>query len=307
MNILLIAGGWSSEREVSLSGARQIHAALEGLGHRVESLDPLEDFDRIFERAGRNDFAFLNLHGAPGEDGIVQAVLDAAGCPYQGSGARASLLALDKAASKQLFRAGGLRTPDWEFLTRRPAAAWRPRFGLPAFFKPNTGGSSLGMSLVQGEEQLSAALDAAFAQCPAVLVEPALDGPEATCAVLGHEALPPILIKPKAGVYFNYESKYVQDAAEEICPAPLPEDVLRAIREAALAAHALLGLGGYSRSDFILAPQGPTILETNTLPGMTATSLLPKAAAAAGLDFAALLSRLIDLGLAEKSSHSGLD
>lgn len=307
MNILLIAGGWSSEREVSLSGARQIHAALESLGHRVERLDPLDHFDDIFERATGADFAFLNLHGAPGEDGIVQAVLDAAGCPYQGSGARASLLALDKAASKQLFRAGGLRTAEWEFLTRRPGPDWRPRFGLPAFFKPNTGGSSLGMSLVREPSELPAALDAAFSQCPAVLVEPALQGPEATCAVLGHEALPPILIKPKAGVYFNYESKYVQDAAEEICPASLPEDVLRALREASLAAHELLGLAGYSRSDFILTPQGPFILETNTLPGMTATSLLPKAAAAAGMDFPSLLSRLIDLGLAGKSSHSGLD
>ncbi|GFK96043.1 D-alanine--D-alanine ligase [Fundidesulfovibrio magnetotacticus] len=307
MNILLIAGGWSSEREVSLSGARQIHAALETLGHRVTLLDPLADFDSIVEASRRADFAFLNLHGAPGEDGIVQALLDASGCPYQGSGARASLLALDKAASKQLFRQGGLLTPDWELLTAPPGPDWRPGFGLPAFFKPNAGGSSVGMSLVREAAELPAALDAAFAQSRAVLAEPALDGPEVTCAVLGGEALPPILIKPKACIFFDYQSKYVQDAAEEICPAPLPGDTLEAIRRAALAAHGLLGLAGYSRSDFILTPQGPSILETNTLPGMTSTSLLPRAARVHGLEFPDLLARLIELGLAEKSRRSGLD
>jgi len=118
-----------------------------------------------------------------------------------------------------------------------------------------------------------------------------------TCAVLGGEALPPILIKPKAGVFFDYQSKYVKDAAEEICPAPLPEAVLDQIRSAALKAHSLLGLSGYSRADFILAGETPVLLEVNTLPGMTATSLLPRAAAAAGMDFPALVARLIELGL----------
>lgn len=297
MKILLIAGGWSSEREVSLSGALQIRGALESLGHTVTPLDPLSQFDSIMDTARVHDFAFLNLHGSPGEDGLIQALLHAAGCPYQGSGPEASFLALNKAASKQIFRSAGLVTADWELLVAKPGPEWRPSFGFPAFFKPNTGGSSVGMSLVRDEAELSSALEAAFAEGREVLAEPALDGLEVTCAVLGHEALPPILIKPKAGIFFDYQSKYVQDAAEEICPAPLPEDVLGKVRRAALKAHQVLGLSGYSRSDFILTGDTPVLLEVNTLPGMTATSLLPKAAAAVGLDFPALIARLIELGL----------
>jgi len=297
MNILLIAGGWSNERDVSLSGAKQIRAALESLGHAVTFFDPLSEFDSLLETARRHDFAFLNLHGSPGEDGLIQALLDTAGCPYQGSGPEASFLALNKAASKQVFRDGGLITADWELLVSQPGPAWRPRFGLPAFFKPNTGGSSLGMSFVRHDSELPAALISAFAEGREVLVEPALDGLEVTCAVLGQDALPPVLIKPKAGVFFDYQSKYVQDAAEEICPAPLPGPILEKVRKAATKAHELLGLSGYSRSDFILTGDTPVLLEVNTLPGMTATSLLPKAAAAAGFDFPALMTRLIELGL----------
>jgi len=300
MKILLIAGGWSSERDVSLSGARNIEAALRALGHAVTFFDPLHAFDALTEQARRHDFAFLNLHGSPGEDGLVQAILDTAGCPYQGSGPAASFLALNKAAAKQVFRANGLETADWELLVAHPGADWRPRFGLPAFFKPNNGGSSLGMSLVRRESELPAALDAAFAKDREVLVEPALEGLEVTCAVLGDVALPPILIKPKAGVFFDYESKYVQDAAEEICPAPLPAEILSAVERASLAAHRALGLGGYSRSDFILAGQTPVLLEVNTLPGMTSTSLLPRAAGVAGLDYAALVARLIELGISAR-------
>lgn len=298
MKILLIAGGWSSEREVSLSGAKQIEAALVSLGHDVTRLDPLTHFDRITDTARVHDFAFLNLHGSPGEDGLIQALLHAAGCPYQGSQPEASFLALNKAASKQVFRAGGLVTADWELLVERPAPGWRPAFGLPAYFKPNNGGSSLGMSFVSTEAQLAPALDAAFAEGREVLAEPALSGLEVTCAVLGEEALPPILIKPKTGAFFDYASKYVKDAAEEICPAPLPEQVLDAVRRSALAAHRLLGCSGYSRADFILTGETPVLLEVNTLPGMTATSLLPRAAATAGLDFPALIARLIELGMA---------
>lgn len=301
MKILLIAGGWSSEREVSLAGAKQIRQALESLGHQVTDLDPLTQFDALIRSARAHDFAFLNLHGSPGEDGLIQALLNTAGCPYQGSGPEPSFLALNKAAAKQIFRAGGLDTADWELLVEKPASGWLPAFGLPAFFKPNTGGSSLGMSLVREASALPGALDEAFAHCREVLVEPALEGLEVTCAVLGREALPPILIRPKAGVFFDYQSKYVKDAAEELCPAPLPKAILETVGRAALKAHELLGLAGYSRSDFILSGEAPVLLEVNTLPGMTATSLLPRAAAAVGLDFPGLVARLIELGMAAKS------
>ncbi len=297
MKILLIAGGWSNERLVSLSGAAQIEEALKRLGHQVVPCDPSHDFDRLTAMAKACDFALINLHGAPGEDGLIQALLNSVGCPYQGSGPEASLLALNKAAAKQLFRMAGLTTPEWALLVEKPGADWQPPFGFPVFVKPNTGGSSLGMSLATSPDQLSEALDKAFAEGREVLVEQALDGPEVTCAVLGTEALPPILIKPLAGVFFDYQSKYTLAAAEEICPAPLPEEILEKVRRAAIAAHQALGLTGYSRSDFILDKSGLFLLEINTLPGMTPASLLPKAAAAAGMDFDALVARLITLGL----------
>jgi len=298
MNILLIAGGWSSERDVSLSGAVHIEKALSSLGHRVTRLDPLTEFGTLTQAARAHDFAFLNLHGSPGEDGLIQSVLELAGCPYQGSGPRASFLALNKAASKQIFRAGGLATADWELLVERPAPGWMPAFGLPVFLKPNTAGSSVGISFTRTIDQIPAALDAAFACDREVLAEPALTGLEVTCAVLGETTLPPILIRPRAGDFFNYQSKYEEDAAEEICPAPLPAHITEAVGRAALRAHELLGLSGYSRADFILVDETPILLEVNTLPGMTATSLLPRAARAVGLDYTALVARLVELGMA---------
>lgn len=313
MNILLIAGGWSSEREVSLAGAAQIEEALYRLGHRVTRFDPLTDFDRLTRAAAGQDFAFINLHGQPGEDGLVQAMLNACGLPYQGSGPEPSFLALNKACAKQIFRASGIATPDWHMLIGQAPTGWLPNFAFPVFVKPNMGGSSVGMSLVKTPEDLPAALDLAFAQGREILVEPAIDGPEVTCAVLGDRALPPILIKPKAGVFFDYDSKYAQGGADEICPAPLPAGILSAVESAALAAHKALGLTGYSRSDFMLRGEDPLILEVNTLPGMTATSLIPKSAKAAGMDFDALVARLVDLGLeerrkpAENPSHNELD
>lgn len=298
MKILLIAGGWSSERQVSLAGAKQIEVALARLGHAVTWFDPQPDFDRLTELAGAHDFAFINLHGSPGEDGLIQAILNRAGCPYQGSGPEASFLALHKAGAKQVFRARGLATPDWVLLTRRPEPGWLPGFAFPLFVKPNLGGSSLGMSRVLRPENLPDALETAFSECREVLVEPAVTGQDVTCAVLGDEALPPILIKPATGGFFDYQSKYTPDAAEEICPAPLPEPVLEKVRQAALAAHRALGLTGYSRSDFILEGETPLLLEVNTLPGMTATSLLPRAAKVVGMDFDTLIDRLVRLGLA---------
>ncbi|MDR2695113.1 MAG: D-alanine--D-alanine ligase [Deltaproteobacteria bacterium] len=301
MRILLIAGGWSSEREVSLSGAEGIAGALAERGHSVLRFDPALEFDALLERAAGCDAAFINLHGAPGEDGLIQGLLDRAGCPYQGAGPAASFLALHKTAAKQLFRRAGLRTPDWEFLPVPPSADWRPALPCPLFAKANTGGSSLGLARVEDERGLRDALRDLFAAGEEVLLETAVSGQEATCGVLGEEALPPVLIQPLEGSYFNYKSKYRQGGAKELCPAPLPEDSTRRLMETALAAHRLLGIEGYSRADFILPADGmPYILEVNTLPGMTATSLIPQEAAAVGLGFGDLLERLLELGMRRK-------
>ncbi len=317
MNILLIAGGWSSERDVSLAGASVILAAIERLGHKVTMFDPSTGLQELGRAAHGQDFAFINLHGAPGEDGLIQAMLENLGLPYQGSGPAASMLALNKAAAKMFFRRGGLPTADWTLLTSRPEHGWMPMLPFPVFIKDNTGGSSLHMEKVDSPKDLKAALDRLFAEDREYIVEPALFGLELTCAVLGEldecgrekaVALPPILIKAKGkDGLFDYTSKYTPGGAEEICPAPISAPDTERIKDLSLKAHSLLGLSGYSRSDFILTKDGPILLEVNTLPGMTSTSLLPQEAAAAGLDFGALVERLIRLGLARfgKSGSAG--
>jgi D-alanine-D-alanine ligase len=297
MRILLIAGGWSNEREVSLSGAANIAKALVERGHSVIRCDPALEFDTLLEKAAGCDAAFINLHGAPGEDGLVQALLGQAGCPYQGAGPAASLLALHKAAAKQLFRRAGLLTPDWEFLPVPPPADWLPALPYPLFAKADTGGSSLGLARVENDHNLHDALRDIFATGKAVLLETAVNGLEVTCGVLGEEALPPILIQPLEGSYFDYNSKYRPGGARELCPAPLPDAITRRLMALALKAHNVLGIEGYSRADFIVPADGnPFLLEVNTLPGMTATSLIPQEAAAVGLSFGELIERLLELG-----------
>ena len=308
MNILLILGGWSSEREVSLSSGAVIEKALLHLGHVVTKFDPAASLDGLIPIAKQVDFAFLALHGSPGEDGLIQAMLDTVHCPYQGSGPAGSFLALNKAAAKELFRQNGLITPDWRLLPSRPEKGWLPPFAFPLFIKSNTGGSSLGMERVAAAEDLEAALDRLFIRGGEYIVEPAVEGLEVTCGVLGkpgggEEALPPILIRPKTqpqsgGAFFDYVAKYTPGAAEEICPATIPDAVRDKVWEISLAVHRLFGLSGYSRSDFIVRADGvPMLLEVNTLPGMTSTSLLPQEAAAIGIPFDRLIDRLILLGL----------
>lgn len=301
MKILLIAGGWSPEREISLRGATRIAEALLSAGHTVTKLDLADKFGHLMEEAARHDFAFINLHGSPGEDGIVQAMLERAGCPYQGSGPAGSFLALNKAATKQILRFRGLPTPDWEFLPQAPASDWEPGLPYPLFVKSNTGGSSLRLGRATSRPELMSRLKEIFDAGDEALIEIEVRGQELTCAVLGREVLPPVLITPEHGVFFDYASKYSPAGAREICPAPLDALVEQEIRRLALLAHEALELQGLSRSDFILEPGGRIfLLEVNTLPGMTETSLVPKEARAAGMNFLELLERLIALGLSRE-------
>ena len=235
--------------------------------------------------------------GVSPED-LVQAMLEKADCPYQGSGPSGSFLALNKAAAKQIFRMAGLPTADWEFLPVRPAEGWEPRLPWPLFVKTTTGGSSLRLGRAINRQELDALMDEIFAAGEGVLIEPQLPGKEITCGILGEEAMPPILIEPVAGDYFDYESKYASGGARELCPAPVSPAVTAEVQRLALAAHKALGLKGYSRADFILGPDDSLhLLEVNTLPGMTPTSLVPQEAAQLGMDFGQLLEKLIELGM----------
>ncbi|MFP4284177.1 MAG: D-alanine--D-alanine ligase [Desulfovermiculus sp.] len=301
MHILLIAGGWSNEREVSLNGSQAIGAALKRLGHQVSFLDPSTQYHQLAKMAVKADFAFINLHGCPGEDGLIQALLDRLGCPYQGSGPSGSLLALNKAAAKELFVDCNILTPAWEFLPQPPDENWSCRLRFPLFVKPNNGGSSLDVSQVNTPEDLPASLSPVFARGGEVILEESVPGMEITCAVLGTDPLPPILIQPadQSG-FFDYYSKYTPQAAQEICPAPISWKLTSRIQELALSAHQKLGLSGYSRADFMVAEDQPYLLEVNTLPGMTGTSLFPQAAQADGLAFDQLIARLIELGMHDR-------
>ncbi|MBU1230279.1 MAG: D-alanine--D-alanine ligase [Proteobacteria bacterium] len=305
MRMILIAGGWSSERAVSLAGARKIEIALNALGHEVRRLDPASEFADLVPAAAAADFAFINLHGSPGEDGLIQAMLEEAGCPYQGAGPKASFLALNKAAAKAIYALHGLRSPGWRLFCGLPDEDKACGLGWPVFVKPNTGGSSLGMSLVREPAALAPALDKVFTLGQEALVEACIQGVELTCAVLDETSLPVIMIRPKAGAaFFDYDNKYADDGAEELCPAPIDPALALEVQRMALCAHRALGITGYSRSDFMADATGPYILETNTLPGMTATSLLPKAAAAVGLSFEDLVSELVRMGLEAQAARA---
>jgi len=304
MNVILIAGGWSDEREVSLSGAKQIRSALNELGHDVTFFDPAEDFKNLLKVAKGADFAFINLHGTPGEDGLVQAVLDKAGCPYQGAGAAASYLSLNKAASKEVFEDKDIKTPDWQLVTPTQGVNAKLELDLPVFVKPNKGGSSLGMSLVKKADEFPAALGKVFAMCQSALVEEYIPGVELTCGILGGKPLPLVMITPKGDAdFFDYENKYADDGAEEICPAPVDDAITETIQQQMITANEALGLTGYCRGDFMLSQNGTSyLLEVNTLPGMTPTSLLPRAAENIGLTFSDLIAELIRLGMEERGN-----
>ena len=297
MRVLLIAGGWSDEREVSLSGAKGIHSALLELGHEVDMLDPAQDFSNLMSRASQADFAFINLHGSPGEDGLIQAILNRTSCPYQGSGPESSFLSLNKAAAKTIFDQNSILTPKWELICSVDGCKGIQNLKPPVFIKPNSGGSSLGMTFAKTEQEMQYGIEKVFSMGDSALVEEYTKGVEVTCGILGDEPLPLILITPpEKAQFFDYNSKYAIDGAEEICPAPIEEKLTKQIQEITLKAHKLLGLSGYSRADFIISEGVPYILEVNTLPGMTPTSLVPRAAKTAGYSFNMLIEKLIELG-----------
>ncbi len=304
MRILLVAGGWSSEREISLKGAEGIAKALSGRGHAVTLFDLSDGFERLMSLADEHDVAFLNLHGQPGEDGLAQALLDRAGCPYQGAGPAGSFLALNKASAKALFRRAGILTPDYVFLPERPPQGWTPHLKFPLFVKSNTGGSSIDLFRVEDQKDLESALDALFSKRQEVLIEELIEGQEVTCGIIGAQgkemALPPVLIVPRHQ-FFDFHDKYSDGGADEICPAPLSSEITGRVQQAALAAHRCLGLSGCSRADFRLSDDGALyILEVNTLPGMTSASLVPKEAAAAGMSFGELLETLLSIAVQER-------
>jgi len=302
--VALLSGGISSEREVSLNSGNQVYEALDKTKYEILRYDPATDIGRLVGDADKIDVALIILHGPFGEDGTIQGLLDLLNIPYQGSGVLGSALAMNKLAAKQLYEKAGLPIPPYIAvapLDGLNAKDIGKRLGWPLVVKPVQAGSSIGMSIVKKESELQPALDSAFSQDNCVLLEAYVKGIELTCGVIGNdtlEALPLIEIIPGENHgFFDYSAKYTTGATQEICPARISEILTEKAQSLAKAAHTALFCRGYSRTDMILKEDEIYILETNTIPGMTRTSLLPQAAAKAGLSFAELLDRLIELGL----------
>jgi D-alanine-D-alanine ligase len=329
MKVALLMGGRSSEREISLRTGRGIAQALRNLGHEVLAVDaangrllpagheetaalpaeavrglPTSVTSAIAQADAVNqaEVVLIALHGGAGEDGTIQALLELAGKPYTGSGVLASALAMNKAMAKRIFEHEGIPTPKW-ILARAgvslPAVDATALGGYPLVVKPNAEGSTVGLTIVTRPADLPEALALAGRYGPEVLIEQFIPGRELTVAVLGDEALPIVEIRPQGG-HYDYESKYTAGKSEYFCPADLPGPLAARIRDLGLRAARALGCGGVSRADVRLSPRNePFLLEVNTIPGMTPTSLVPMAAKAAGMSYDALVSRMLELAIAD--------
>jgi D-alanine-D-alanine ligase len=305
VHVALLAGGKSGEREVSLMGAAGFEKALNPDKYRITRYDPAEDLGKLVADAPTIDVAFILLHGRWGEDGTVQGLLDLLDIPYQGSGVLGSAIAMDKNLSKKLYKMNGLPVADWEVVRAGDdysAEKIIEQLGLPLVVKPVREGSSLGMTLAGSENELSEGIETALKHGSLVMVEQFIKGREITVGVLGNAdpvALPLVEIIPgEEFSFFDYTAKYKPGATNEICPADVDPDTAARAQKYAVQAHGALELRDYSRTDMIIAEDGQLyLLETNTIPGMTPTSLLPQAAAEHGLDFSALLEKLLHLAM----------
>lgn len=310
LRIALLSGGISTEREVSLAGGEQVFEALDKSKYQVTRYDPKFDLSRLVADADEIDIALIILHGPNGEDGRIQGLLDLLCVPYQGAGVLGSALAMNKTVAKQVYEQVGLPVPQYRVMKKGdrilPKAILQA-IGLPIVVKPVQGGSSIGMSIVKSEKELLPAIDTAFACDDEILFEQYIKGIEITGSVLGNAdltALPIVEIIPdEIHGFFNYTAKYTPGATTEICPARVDEKLAEKAKNFAKIAHRALCCCDYSRTDMILCGENIFVLETNTIPGMTSTSLLPLAAKTAGIPFAQLLDRLIELSL-ERSGNA---
>jgi len=345
MKVLLLAGGVSNEREVSLTSGKAVFDTLQRLGYEVHAIDPangksLLDSNGKFISSGRADIkkdvavtrtgppalantlssptfqdvdaVFIALHGGAGENGAIQCLLELAGKAYTGSDMTASAVAMNKAISKRLFASESISTPDWRLyrlastdIDDRLLKEICRRFSFPIVVKPNDSGSTIGLSQVENEADLRSALLVAIRESHNVLIEKYILGRELTVAVLDGQALPVVEIKAASGLY-DYEAKYTKGKSKYIVPAEIEPEKTKILQEAAAKAYQAIGCSGLVRVDFILAEDGKYYcLEVNTIPGMTSLSLAPMAAQAVGIEFDELISRLIQLAVNRHNSRSG--
>lgn len=310
----VLMGGTSAEREVSLKSGMAVYRALGKRGYNAAPIDVNHTVSRVLEEE-KIEIAFLVLHGGHGENGAVQGFLELMGIPYTGSGILASALAMDKEASKRMFlsngvpvppfieiRKSGLNTPAHNSSSLTPSSlqtGLQTGFALPWVVKPSTEGSSIGVSIVKEETELNTALDQAFAFGDRAIIEQYIEGREVQVGILNNRVLGSVEVRPKAEFY-SYEAKYTPGMTEYILPPEMDPDLLSATETIALAAHRALGCGGATRVDLIISKNfEPYVLEVNTIPGMTETSLLPKIAQLSGLDFTSLAEAILREAITE--------
>ncbi len=329
LNLILLAGGASTERPVSKMSSKGIYEALISLGHKVAVVDPAygklqpENVGDFFEEKdlfkispanyveavnlpafANADSVVIGLHGRWGEDGTLQSLLELKGLNYTGSGVLASSVCMDKGMAKIIFSDNGVSVPAG-FVVQRGSYALeevkkkiKKEFGYPLVVKPNDQGSTFGLSVCEDESAIRQAMELAFSYSDKVLVEKFIAGRELTVGVLEHRSLTPLEIRPKHELY-DYECKYTKGMSEYLVPAPVDEATANKLKEQALLAYNATGCRGYARVDFRLAPDGGTYcMELNTLPGMTPTSLLPKMAKAENIPFEELIDKIVNVSLA---------
>jgi D-alanine-D-alanine ligase len=296
--IAVFLGGPSAEREVSLRTGQAVAAALRNNGHTVVEIDAIPG---KWQLPTDVEVVFLALHGTYGEDGVVQAELEELGMPYTGCDPESSRIAFDKVVTKERCIARGIPTAPYRVI-KSPETPWEDGFPLPAILKPVRQGSSVGLHFINSPAEWRTAVAEAFRYDSELLLEEQIMGRETTVGILDGKAMPIVEVRPKSGGY-NYNNKYTSGATEYFCPADFPPQVSAAIQQAALGAFDAVGGRDYARVDVMTRQNGdPVVLEVNTLPGMTETSLLPKAAAAAGLSYGELCYYIIELAVDSKKS-----
>lgn len=343
MNIAVLFGGISPERFVSMNGGKAVVQALRSLGHVVYPIDPALGVDCVVDienleipnRAPTKDewsnyplrnmidcinssvfdnieAAFLVLHGINGEDGKIQALLECRGIPYTGSNVKASSLSIDKVASKLIFNATGIMTPPWIIARKKEIGNYeflktvRDELGAKLVVKPNDQGSSVGVKIISDGnlDDINQAIIEALEYSDIALIEQFIEGREITVGIIGEEALPIIEIAPEEGFY-DYTHKYTKGKSQYICPADLTEDIEEFSKGIAETAFIELGCSGFARADFRLSEEGqPYIMEMNTIPGFTATSLVPMAAKELGIEFPELCQHILDIALEKTNGQN---
>ena len=310
MKVVVLKGGRSLERGVSLRSGARVEDALERLGHEVVPIDVGADLVKRL-RAEKPEVAFVAMHGVGGEDGTAQELLEILGIPFTGPAAAACARSIDKVMAKATMRGAGIPTPEFFAFTQ---TAFRDlgaadaltdlegTLGFPIVVKPSRGGSSLGVKFAASPAEVPGALVAAFSYDDRVMLERFVQGREVAVSVLGGEALPIVEAIPAEGDPYDFEARYEIGRTHFVCPADLSPTERSAITDAALATCRALGCEGFARVDLILGTDGPWVLEVNAIPGLTDTSLLPQSAEAAGMSFEDLVTRILDLALSPSAA-----